>query len=177
MRPEKELLKKEISEKIKRNNSSFILMHYAGLTANMANEFRREVGKMGGDVEVVRKRVLVKAAEDIGIKLDLPSLEGHIGLVFLGQDPLETTKAVYKFSNSREKIIKVRGGRLDGLIYSGEDVEKLSKLPSKEEMRAQFLSVLEAPLAQTLAVMDAALTSVIFCLDNKSKQGQDQDNG
>ena len=43
----------------------------------------------------------------------------------------------------------------------------MSKLPSKDEMRAQFLGTLEAPMAQTLAVMDALLTSVVHCLNNK----------
>ena len=41
------------------------------LTANKANEFRSEVAKLGGNVEVVRKRVLIKAAEAAGIQLDL----------------------------------------------------------------------------------------------------------
>jgi large subunit ribosomal protein L10 len=36
-------------------------------------------------------------------------------------------------------------------------------------MRAQFLGLLEAVPAQTLGVMDALLTSVVYCLDNKSK--------
>ena len=52
-------------------------------------------------------------------------------------------------------------------------VEKLSKLPGKDEMRAQLLSVFEAPMAQTLAVMDALLASVVYCLDNKCQQEQE----
>ena len=52
------------------------------------------------------------------------------------------------------------------------DVESLSKLPGKDEMRAQLLAYLEAPMAQTLAVMDALLTSVVYCLENKSKQAE-----
>jgi large subunit ribosomal protein L10 len=32
------------------------------------------------------------------------------------------------------------------------------------------LAVLEAPLSQTLAVMEALLSSVVYCLDNKAKQ-------
>lgn len=169
MRPEKELLKKEIKDKIERNGS-FVIMQYAGLAANAANAFRREIGTMGGEIEVVRKRILLKAAEDIGLKLDLSSLNGHLGLIFLGKDPIETTKAVFKFSQDREKVIQICAGRFEGQLYNGADVEKLSKLPSRDEMRAQFLSVLEAPMAQTLAVMDAVLTSVVYCLDNKSKQ-------
>lgn len=170
MRPEKELLKNEIKKKIE-HFDSFVIMQYTGLSANTANDFRREVSKMGGDVEVIRKRVLLKAAEDAGLQLDLSSLPGHIGIVFLGQDPIESTKTVIKFSQERDKIIQVIGGRFDGQLYSGADVERLSTLPGKDEMRAQLLSVLEAPLSQTLAVIEALLASVPYCLDNKSKEG------
>jgi large subunit ribosomal protein L10 len=171
MREEKQLLKNEIKEKIGQHGS-FVIMHYAGLNANAANEFRREIGKMGGDIEIVRKRVFVKAAQEIGLSLEDPFLDGHIGLVFLGPDPLETTKTVFKFSQGRDGVIKVRGGRFEGQLYDGEEVEKLSQLPSKNEMRAQLLSVFEAPMAQTLAVMDALLSSVVYCIDNKTKQEQ-----
>lgn len=169
MRKEKELLKEEIREKISRHRS-FVVMQYSALTANNANELRRQIRKFGGEVEVVRKRVLLKAVEEAGINLDLSVLEGHIGLVFLGKDPIETTKAVFKFSQNLEKVIKVNAGHYDGKVYGGEDVEKLSKLPGKNEMRAQLLSIFEAPLSQTLACMEALLTSVPYCLDNKSKQ-------
>jgi large subunit ribosomal protein L10 len=172
MRDEKQLLKQEVIDKMDRHGS-FVIMRYSSLSANAANEFRREIGKMGGDVEVVRKRVLMKAAEDAGVKLDLSALTGHIGLVFLGQDPIEMTKAVIKFGQDRDKAIQVVGGRFDGHLYGGADVERLSQLPGKDEMRAQLLSVFEAPMAQTLAVMDAILASVIYCLDNKSKEGSE----
>ena len=102
--------------------------------------------------------------------LNLAVLPGHIGLVFAGQDPIETTKAVYKFSQESNNALQVVGGRLDGQLYNAADVEKLSKLPGKDEMRAQLLGTLEAPMAQTLAVMEALLASVVYCLDNKCKQ-------
>lgn len=175
MKSEKGLLKSEIKNKFDRFGS-FVIMQYARLSANAANEFRRQMGKAGGDVEVVRKRVLIKAAEDLGIKLDQASLPGHIGIVFLGEDPFETTKMVFKFGRDRDKVIEVIGGRFDGQLYSGADVEKMSNLPSKEEMRAQFLSVLEAPLSQTLAVIEALLTSVPHCLANKGQE-ENTDNG
>lgn len=169
MRDEKQLLKQEIIDKLELH-PSFVVMQYAGMSANAANDFRREVRKMGGDVEVVRKRVLLKAADDAGINFDFTSLDGHIGLVFLGEDPIEITKFVFKFSQEREKVIQVLGGRFEGQLYPGADVEKLSQLPSKDEMRAQFLGLLEAPMAQTLAVMEALLTSVAHCLENKCKK-------
>lgn len=170
MREEKQLLKQEIKDKLDKHHS-FVVMKYGALTANAANELRREVRKSGGDIEVSRKRVLVKAFEDAGIKLDpVIALDGHIGLVFLGTDPIETTKIVFKFSKERENVLQVIGGRFEGTLYPGADVEALSKLPGKDDMRAQLLGLFEAPMAQTLAVVEALLTSVAHCLNNKCKK-------
>lgn len=168
MRQEKELLLNEIKGQIERFKS-FVVIRYTALETNKANEFRREIGKFGGAVEVMRKRVLVRAAGAAGVTLDVKALPGHIGLVYADKDPIEITKLVYKYKEDTSNAIDIVGGRFDGVLYAGADVEKLSKLPGKDEMRAQFLSILEAPMAQTLGVIDALLTSVVYCLDNKSK--------
>jgi large subunit ribosomal protein L10 len=169
MRHDKQLLLDEVKGQID-DSGTFVIMSYSKLTANAANSFRRGVQKLGGGVEVVRKRVLIKAAESAGVKLDLSDMPGHIGLVFARQaDPVTVTKYVFDFGKSEGDAIAVVGGRFEGKLYSGADVEKLSKLPGKDEMRAQFLSVLEAPMSQTLAVMEALLSSVVYCLDNKVK--------
>lgn len=169
MRQEKQLLLDEIKDQIDRF-PSFIVTSYFELKANVANDLREEIAKTGGDYEVVRKRVLLKAAEKAGVELNPEILKGHIGLVFAGADPVETAKLVYKFSKDNGKKIEVVGGRFDGRMYGAEDVEMISTLPGKDEMRAQLLGTLEAPLSQTLSVMDSILTSVVYCLENKCKQ-------
>jgi large subunit ribosomal protein L10 len=171
MSSEKQLLLDEVKDQIDQNGS-FVIMRYFKLTANQANDLRGQVAKSGGCVEIARKRVLVKAAGAVGIPLEVADLPGHVGLVFAGDDPIETAKVVFKFGQDT-KALEVIGGRFDGRLYSGADVETLSKLPGKDEMRAQLLSVLEAPMSQTLAVMEAVLTSVVYCLDNKCKQSSD----
>lgn len=165
---EKQLLLNEVKEQISKHGS-FVVMRYASLTANKAGEFRRGISKLGGDVEVMRKRILRKAASTIELDISNIDLSGHIGLVYGGHDPLETTKFVFKFSQDNGKAIEVVGGRFEGQLYSGPEIAMLSQLPSKDQMRAQFLATLEAPMAQTLAVMNALLTSVAYCLDNKAK--------
>lgn len=173
MRKEKQFLLDDIRGQIDQS-ASFIIMRYFKLTANKANEFRSEVAKFGGSVEMMRKRILIKAAKESGVELSLNDLEGHIGLVFGGHDALETTKAVFKFSKSVDKAVEVIGGRFDGKIYGAEQVEKLSNLPSLPEMQAQFLGTLEAPMSNTLAVFEAILSSVIYCIDNKVKESSEQ---
>lgn len=168
MRKEKQYLLEEIQGKIVR--SAFILMKYQGFHANMANQFRRELAKVDAELEVVRKRLLMKASAVAQVPLDSSLLEGHIGIVFTENDPLATAKLVVKFGETNNKAVEIIGGRIDGQLYSGADVEELSKLPGKEEMRSLLLGTFEAPLSQTLAVFEALLSSVVYCLDNKASQ-------
>jgi len=169
MRAEKQLLLDEVKEQIEQRES-FVIMRYFGLDANTTADFRRQIAEMGGDIEVVKKRILVKAAHEAGMELDLEALPGHIGLVFAGTDAVQTTKAVFKLRKDTNKAVEVLGGRLDGQLYNAEDVEKLSKLPGRDEMRAQLLGLFEAPMSQTVAVMQSALCSVLYCLENKAKE-------
>lgn len=174
MRQEKQLLLDDIQDQIE-TCGTFVILQYSGLSANAATDFRNEVAKLGGSIEMVPKRVLVKAAEAAGVPLERSALPGHISLVFAGDDPVPVTKSVYEFKKANAKVIEVLGGRFDNQFFDAEQVEMLSKLPGINEMRAQLLSVFEAPLSQTLAVMEALMTSVVYCLDNKCKQqGADQ---
>lgn len=171
MREEKKLLLKEIKDKID-GSKAFFITRYRNVDPNKASDFRINLSKIGGEFEVVRKRILIKAMGEAGIKLDESMLEGHIGVVFAKDDPIETTKAIFTFRKENEELLDVTGGRFDGQLCSAKDIETISELPSKEEMRAQLLSVFEAPLSQSLAVMDALLTSVVHCLENKSSEQQ-----
>ncbi len=168
MKHEKQLLLDEIQGQVQHAPSYFIAQ-YAKLSANKANEFRRQMAKIGVDFEVVRKRVLVKAAAVAGIELSVDQLPGHIGLILPKNDPVEASKAVLQYSETNDNCFKLLGGKVDGIHVGAHDMKRISELPTKPVMQAQFLGLLEAPLAQTLAVMDALLSSVGYCLDNKSK--------
>ena len=147
-----------------------MIASYKRLEPNAASAFRINLAKTGGSLEVVKKRVLIKAAQVAGVALDPAQLQGHIAIVFANEDPIQTTKTLFQFCQENEEVLEVIGGRFEGAICTASDVEQISKLPSKDEMRSQFLGLLEAPLAQTLSVIDALLTSVMHCLENKSQQ-------
>ena len=169
MRQEKQLLLDEIKTKIDASEA-FIVARYQQLRAPKLSEFRQLMVKNGGDFEVVRKRIFLKAINASTISFDATQFEGHIGVLFAQKNSLELTKVIYDFIKSNGETLQVLAGKFDGKIYTATDIEKLSKLPSLSEMHAQFLGLLEAPMAQTLAVMDALLTSILHCLENKSKK-------
>ncbi len=167
MRQEKQLLLDDIRDKITASNG-FLLTRYGKMNPNQASQFRFDLMKSGGDFEVIRKTILMKAADAAGLKLDRATLDGHIGVVFTTQDLLETAKTVFKFKEANEGLLEVIGGRFEGQLYSAKDVEALSKLPSKPEMQAQLLGLFEAVPSQLLAVFDALLTGPLHAIDNKT---------
>lgn len=169
MRPEKQFLLDDIKDRIA-DSKAIVLASYKRLEPNASSAFRINLAKTGGSLEVVKKRVLVKAAQVAGVELDPALLQGHIAVVFANQDPVQTTKVVYQFCKENEEVLEVIGGRFEGTLCTASDVEQISKLPGKDEMRAQFLGTLEAPMSQTLAVIEALLTSVMHCIENKSQE-------
>lgn len=169
MRPEKQLLLEDIRDKISASKG-FILTRYGRINPNLASQFRFDLMKSGGDFEVIRKTILMKAANAAGVTIDKGLLEGHIGVVFSTQDLLETAKTVFKFKEANEDMMEVVGGRFEGQLYSAKDMEALSKLPSKSEMQAQLLGLFEAVPSQLLGVFDALLSSPLHCIDNKTNK-------
>jgi len=110
-------------------NPSFLITEYKALEANKVSEFRNQLRKLGGNFEVVKKRIFLKALKEKGLQLRLDQLPGHIGLIFASLDPVETTKAVVTFSDANQKAISLVGASLDGVLIDQADVARIALLP------------------------------------------------
>jgi large subunit ribosomal protein L10 len=158
-----------MADKVKASNG-FILASYRGLSANATAGFRDQLVKAGGSLFAVKKRMFLKIASEMKLEYELGELEGHIGIVLVGENFVSTSKAIFAFVEENKEAVKVIGGHFEGRKCSSSEVEQISKLPSLSEMRAQFLGLLEAPMSHVVGVFEAALSSVIYCLDNKAKK-------
>ncbi len=165
MREEKQFLLDEIDEKIEAS-SGFVVTSYQKMKAALIRDFRDQLGNVGGEFEVVRKRVFLKAAEKRGIKIDPNSLQGHIGIIFAKEEVAGPAKFAMVFGEKNENIT-ILSGLIDGEFLSGEEVKAIATLPSLDELRALFVGLLEAPMAQTLAVINEALAGIPRCLEQK----------
>ena len=171
MKNEKQMLLSEMQEQLKKSGT-FIIARYKAMKGSRAYEFRRELGKKGVYFEVVRKRMLVHASKNLGLEFDPDLLPGHIGLIMGTIDPIETTKAVLKFSENNENSLELVGGFIEGQKLSAIDMCRMATLPGKEQMRAEMLGLFEAPAAQLLAVFEALLSGVVHCIDNKVSESK-----
>ena len=170
MKQEKQLLLEEMKDQLKKSGS-FVVTQYQNMNGDRAHEFRRALAQTGGYYEVVRKRMLVQAARQIGIEFNPEELPGHIGLVLGANDCLEASKVVLNFGTKNSDSITLIAGYLDGQKASREDVQRLATLPGKDQMRAELIGLFVAPMTGVLGTMEAVMSDVVSCIDSKANQG------
>lgn len=169
MRDEKKLLLEEIKEKVKLSKA-LLITKYENITTEEMWAFRNSLSKNASELEIVKKRILLKVLEQCGFSYKPKDLVGHIAVVFVKPegDPVNATKVVFEFSKETNKMQILRG-EIEGASYLKDDLLTLSTLPSINELRAQFLGLLEAPMSQTASVIQNVLTSIMFALEEKKK--------
>ena len=172
MREEKQLLLNELKGYVQ-GTDAFLVTKYTKLDPNEMNEFRETVSRTGGFYNIVKKRIFIKALAEQGVSIEKNLLEGHIGIVYAGEDTIAMTKAVCTFQGKNKDKIEVIAGRYDGKMCSPDEVKAISKLPSKDQMRAEFIGTLEAPMTQIITVLETLLKSPIYCLSNMIEKEKD----
>lgn len=166
MRKEKTLLLDEVKDKLSASKG-LIVASYNKLEPNASWKLRESLGKEGSILEVVKKRVFLKALEGSSIQIDEALLAGHIGVVFVNQpDAMPAAKAVFKFAEENTDVLTVLCGQIEGKMMPGAEVEILSKLPSLDEMRAIMLGLFTSPMSQMLSVLEAKVEEMSS--ENKS---------
>jgi len=141
-----------LTEKLKRAKVA-VLTDYRGLTVSQIQDLR---GKLRtGDVEyrVVKNTLARRAAEAAGVPALEKELEGPVAIAF-GYDDLATpAKLINEWVRASRLKLDVKGGLVEGRVFSPEQVKQLADLPSREILLAQLLGTLQSPVGQLLAIM------------------------
>ena len=90
--------------------------------------------------------------KDDGIDALTETLNGPTALVLVGEDPVAPAKALVDYAKDHAKDLPIpKGGMLQGNPVSGTQLNNIAKLPSREQLQAEFVGVLQAPLTQLVA--------------------------
>ncbi len=139
----------EITE-VAKNNASFILFDYRGLTAEETSELRKILRDNDSKYKVW-KNTLTKRAMD-SLKFDLDScLEGPSAIAF-SNDAVAPIKALSNFAKEHPAL-EIKGGIVDGKVTSLEEIKALSTIPSREGL----LTMLAGGLIGTVRDLSIAL--------------------
>ncbi len=75
-----------------------------------------------------------------------PHLNGTSAIAFSETDPVAAAKILTKYADASKGKFTVKAGFVDGGFIDAKKVAELGKLPSKEQLLAQLLSVLNGNL-------------------------------
>ncbi len=165
-REKKEEILKELRENIKEKEAIFFL-NFKGVEARGFTDLREKIKENESFLKVAKKTLIRIAFEKEGIDFNPQDLEGEVALVFSQGDPIVSAKALYDFAKE-DKNLTILGARLDKSVFTGDKVEELAKLPGKEQLQAQLVSTIAAPLSGFQSVLEGNLKGLLNVLNQKA---------
>lgn len=153
LKSQKELDLNELTDKLK-GAKSVVITAYRGTTVKDMDEFRKALRKEKVFSKVYKIPLVKKAFAANGIGVESMDYKQPVILSISHED--ETVAArVIKTLAKNIKTLSMLEGAVDGKIMSQAEINTLADLPSKDQLRAQFMSVLNAPVAAFARVLKA----------------------
>jgi large subunit ribosomal protein L10 len=153
-RTEKHSFVEDFRERMQ-DSPAIFLTDFSGLDVKSMTVLRDELRKTGAEYLVVKNRLARLALQE----LDLPDLSawltGPTGVVIGHGGPVEAAKAVADFAKGHADRPTFKVGVLENSVLGPSDIERLAKLPPREQLLAMVAGALEAPLAAFAAVLEA----------------------
>ncbi len=167
---DKERVVAELTERL-RTSETLIVADYRGLTNAEIDGLRSKLIEHGARFAVVKNTLTRRAAEAAGADALLALLEGPSAIAFVesGGDAVAVAKALRDAATST-KILAIRGGVLEGIAMSADEVESLAKLPPTEVLRAQLLAAIIAPLTTIVGLVSAPVQDLVGLIDARIEQ-------
>jgi large subunit ribosomal protein L10 len=152
VQPYKVSVVKDLKERLD-SAKAIVLVDYKGINIEEVDELRKRF--RNNDVDYfVQKNTLVKIALN-----DLDShLVGPTGVAVCKSDEISAAREMAKFVKEvmEEKPFPTfKAGLVDGVLYLKEDLSKLSKIPSRDELLAKMFGSMKAPISSFVRLIDA----------------------
>jgi large subunit ribosomal protein L10 len=156
--------------------TSAVFLDYKGMNVENLTKLRADFRKAGVDYKVVKNTLVKQALKDSAYSGKLDSaLVGMTGIAWSYEDPSAAAKVVKAFKKDAGEAgekLQVKAGVIDGTVLDGKAVEnQLATMPGKDELRAQLLATLQAPLSQFVMLLNAPAQNFVYLLAAKEREG------
>lgn len=140
-----------------------VLAEYRGVSVGRMTELRRDIRAAAGEFRVAKNTLVRLAIQDTAHEELVRLLEGPNGWAFGYEDPVDLSKVLVKFAEQNEAL-KIKGAIVEGDWIEPAMVKELARLPSRPELQAKLLALMQAPasrLLQTIQEPGAQLVRLI----------------
>ena len=153
-----------LKEKLAKSKS-VVVADYRGLTVNLQQKLRRQVRAAGGELLVIKNRLLKIALKEEKLDIEplLTSFTGPSITLLAYEDELAPIKVLFEFAKEHE-LPKFKAGFVNQSPLTGEQLNQLAQLPGRVELIAKTVGTLKGPLYGMVNVLSANLRNLIYVL-------------
>jgi large subunit ribosomal protein L10 len=152
-------------------STSAIVGSFAKLTVAQDFELRKVVRGAGGRYRVLKNKLAARASKGTKVEQALQGLKGVSSVAYTSGDPVALAKALSTWiQENAEYTFKL--GIVDGKVITVEEVKQLATMPSKEEIFAKLLFLINAPAQRLVTVLNAAGRDMAVVLNQAVEKGK-----
>lgn len=161
-RDEKSAIVAELGDSFNRAKLA-VVTDYCGLSVSQLQQIRVELKQCNAEIRVAKNTLLKRAVTGTDSESLSDDFVGTTAVVMSYDDPVIPAKVLTKFAKDFDKF-DIRSGALEGEKVSVADIEALSKLPTKEILLGQFLSVLNSVPTGLVQVLSGVPRTFLYGL-------------
>jgi large subunit ribosomal protein L10 len=152
-----------------------ILSGFEGTTVAQDTELRRKVTATGGRYQVVKNSVVERAAQGTPAEAVAQKLRGTTSLAYTTADPVSLTKILTAYAKENPTLV-FKAGVVEGRVVALKDLEAIASLPSREEVFAKVLYMLNAPAQRLAGTISAVARNLAFVIQQGVKEKKFQES-
>ncbi len=147
------------------------LAGYEKMTVAQDFNLRKTVRGAGGSYKVVKNTIAGKAAEGTKSEKLLADLKGMCSIAYTSGDPVALAKALTVYAKENPAFT-FKAGLVEGRVVDVTGINALATLPSKEEIFAKLLYVINAPAQRLVTAMNGVGRNLAVVVDQGVKENK-----
>jgi len=134
--------------------ASIYLLNFNKITVAQDNALRMNLRKKGIVYKAVKNRLIKEAFKKANITGLDSYLKGATSFMLgSAEDPMLPAREIVEFHKANPEILIAKGISLDGSSLKGTELENLAKMPGKNEILGQVISLALSPGANLIALI------------------------
>ena len=148
------------------------LLGYQGITVPQVTELRNRVRQGGGEYVVVKNTIALRAIDSKALGQLKEHFVGPTAVAFSLTDPVGVAKALTDYAKD-VPAIKLKAGLVEGRAIAADQIKDIASLPSREELIAKLLFLVQSPITRFVRVLAAVPQSFVMVLDQVRKKKEE----
>jgi ribosomal protein L10 len=152
----------DLAETMARAPHAF-LIDYTGITVPAVTDLRRQIRGAKSEYLVVKNTLALRAIKGQPLEALSSHFTGMTAVAYSSADAVALAKVLHTFGKTNPHV-KVKAALLDGQAVPASSLETLATMPSRPELIARLLGLMQSPIRRLVTVLSAPHRNVAATL-------------